>query len=737
MTTPPGVLPEIWAGIESTVNRVGDRYFDQCARNGHWGRWSSDLDRFVSLGIRALRCPFLWEKIAPRGAPQADWTLTDQRLDRLQRLNLRPIAGLVHHGSGPPHTSLIDPGFADGLSAYAAAFAQRYPWVEDYTPVNEPLTTARFSALYGLWYPHLHDAPSFLRALLIQCRAIVLAMRAIRRVNPRARLIQTEDMGRTSSTPRLKYQAEFENERRWLSFDLLCGRVAPSHPMFEYLVKNGIPPEEISFFRDHPTPPDVVGLNYYVTSDRMLDERLESYPECYHGGNSLERYADVETVRASARGITGHKALLDLAHQRYGLPVAFTEVHLGGPREEQLRWLKEAWLAARSARAEGVDARAITVWSLLGAYDWNRLVTQESGFYEPGPYDVRSAFLPRPTALAAMTRSLATTGAYDHPVLATPGWWRRAGRVHYGPARSVGSDAPDAPGETGRLLLVVGARGTLGRAFSRLCGVRGLRHVLLKRADMDIADAGSVAAALEKHQPWALVNAAGYVRVDAAESDAECCYRENTRGPAILADACRRAGVRLVTFSSDLVFSGERNTPYEESDTPRPLNVYGQSKYRAEQRVLEQSPSSLVVRTGAFFGPWDADNFLYHALRTMARGEVFGAAADTTVSPTYVPDLVHACLDLLVDDENGIWHLANDGAITWADLAREVARQSGFDPDLVKGRPFTALGFLAPRPRFSVLGSARARLLSPLGDALQRFMIDRKSATAVEGKAVS
>src|SRR3982750_4169254 len=186
----PGIFPEVWAGIECTVNRVGDRYFDHCARNGHRDR-PEDLDRFADLGIRALRCPFLWETIAPKGVDQADWTDADRRLDRLRRLDLRPIAGLVHHGSGPVHTSLIDPGFAEGLAAYAAGFARRYPWVEDYTPVNEPLTTARFSALYGHWYPHLRDPRAFARALLHQCRGTVLAMERIREVNPAARLVQT------------------------------------------------------------------------------------------------------------------------------------------------------------------------------------------------------------------------------------------------------------------------------------------------------------------------------------------------------------------------------------------------------------------------------------------------------------------------------------------------------------------------------------------------------------------
>ena len=87
-----------------------------------------------------------------------DWGFADERLDRLQNLGIAPIVGLVHHGSGPRYTNLLDDGFAPGLAAHALAVAQRYPWLEAYTPVNEPLTTARFSALYGHWYPHATDA---------------------------------------------------------------------------------------------------------------------------------------------------------------------------------------------------------------------------------------------------------------------------------------------------------------------------------------------------------------------------------------------------------------------------------------------------------------------------------------------------------------------------------------------------------------------------------------------------
>jgi dTDP-4-dehydrorhamnose reductase len=238
---------------------------------------------------------------------------------------------------------------------------------------------------------------------------------------------------------------------------------------------------------------------------------------------------------------------------------------------------------------------------------------------------------------------------------------------------------------------------------------------------MDIGDAASIQTMVEAVRPWAIVNTAGYVRVDDAERDAARCMRENAKGPALLAAECAAHGVRLITFSSDLVFDGKQATPYTEGDAVAPLNVYGVSKAQAERHVLERSPSALVIRTSAFFGPWDEYNFVTLALNALGEGQPFIAADDLFVSPTYVPDLVNASLDLLIDGERGIWHLANDGAISWADFARLAASFAGISNDAVEARPAAALGFIAPRPRYSVMASERGHLMPSLEDALARY----------------
>ncbi|MBC7502582.1 MAG: sugar nucleotide-binding protein [Herminiimonas sp.] len=705
---PSVTRPEIWGGIECTVARIGDLYRNQIVETGHVDR-DDDLAAIAALGIRTLRYPVVWETIAPDRPDQSNWQWHDRRLAQLQALDVKPIAGLIHHGSGPRYTNLLDPAFPELLAAHAERVAARYPWIESFTPVNEPLTTARFSGLYGHWYPHGRDTPTFLRALIIQCRAVVLSMRAIRRITPSAQLVQTEDLGKIFSTPLLRYQADYENQRRWLSFDLLCGKIDRTHPWYRVFLQNGIGARDLDFFLDAQCVPDIIGINHYLTSERFLDERMQGYPDGHKCGNGRHRYADVEAVRVEeTAGQTGPEARLREAWERYGLPIAVTEAHHGCSRDEQLRWLIEVWNAALAIRAEGADIRAVTIWSMLGAVDWNSLLMQRHGFYESGVFDTRCKL--RPTALAAATASLVSTGKFDHPVLDDGGWWRRGDRFYHGASQDVATHAR-AP----RKIAITGANGTLGRAFARICKQRGLAFELLSRDDMDIADTASVEAALKVHGPWALVNAAGYVRVADAEHDAARCFRENAHGAEVLARACAKFDIPYLTFSSDLVFDGMLGRAYVESDAVCPTSIYGNSKVEAERRVADTCPDALIVRTSAFFGPWDRFNFVHAALHGLGAGRCIEASDQLLVSPTYVPDLVHAALDLLIDKASGVWHLANQGVISWHELASRAAQKAGIDTGaLIR----TSDG----QSSMTALSSERGLILPSVDDALQRYV---------------
>ncbi|MFD2161474.1 family 1 glycosylhydrolase [Paradesertivirga mongoliensis] len=724
---------EVWAGIECTINRVRDSYFDQLNYADHYKR-QSDLDLFADLGIKKIRYPILWERHKPEADTNISWDATDRSLNRLKELGIQPIAGLVHHGSGPSYASIETEQFATGLAEFALQVAQKFPWIEYYTPINEPLTTARFCGLYGFWYPHQNTDKDFIRLLMHETKATVLAMRAIRTINPQAKLIQTEDLGKTYSTPLLKYQASFENKRRWLSFDLLLGRVDKEHPLYRYItVKCGVKPEELQFFIDNPCPPDILGFNHYLTSERYIDENLKKYPRHTRGGNGRHKYADVEAVRVDLDEKTGAYQLLREAWDHFKLPMAITEVHLGCTREEQLRWVKEMWDTGNQLKSEGVDMRAITAWAVLGSYGWNKLLTKRKGKYEPGVFDLRAS-QPRPTALAKLIKSLSTGAEFSHPVLESKGWWRKDFRVLYflNNIRKISNES-----KTSQPLLILGKTGTLGNAFARVCELRGIHYQLLDRKDFNLVDLAEMESVIKEKRPWAIVNAAGYVRVDDAETECSNCYTANTHGPANLAILSSRYHFKLLTFSSDLVFDGSKNQSYLESDPVAPLNIYGISKARAEQFVLERDPSALIIRTSAFFGPWDKYNFVTNVLSSLKNQQFVKAASDVLISPTYVPDLVNTSLDLLLDDESGIWHLANRGETTWASLATQVAKLGGFDSNLVTQTPLADFNYPAKRPRYSVLSSERALLMPDLSDSLTRYFYERKVNSSADDLVIS
>ena len=699
--------PEVWGGIECTINRVQNSFRDQIFYSGHYTR-QGDIEAFAALGIKKLRYPVLWEFHQPLQNKAIDWSWIEKQLNTIRDNGVIPIAGLVHHGSGPAFTDLLDKDFPFKLAAYAEAVAKKFPWLRYYTPVNEPLTTARFSGLYGIWYPHIKDELSFTGILLNQLKGVVLSMRAIRKINPKAKLIQTEDLSKTHSTSLLSYQADFENERRWLTYDLLCGKVDEQHFFWNYFLSMGVDKKELEFFLENPCPPDVIGFNYYVTSERYLDENIGNYHCSSHGGNGKHKYADVEAVRVIK--LAGLNVLLKEAWGRYKLPIAITENHLSCTREEQMRWFKETWESCCNLKKQGIDIKAVTVWSLLGAYDWNSLLTCNNNYYESGAFDITTNKI-RKTALGRMVKEIATAGEYDHPVLSAKGWWNK----------NRNENQLMKSGKKENQLLIIGKNGTLGNAFMKICEHRSIPYVALSRRDLDISNEREVRAAIDEYRPWGVINTAGYVKVDDAETFYNECFSVNTIAPGILANTCNIRGIRFMTFSSDLIFDGKKKTPYHETDIAKPLNIYGISKVNGEQVVEKANPGSLIIRSSAFFGPWDSYNFAYAIIDSLRNERSYSVVQDVIVSPTYVPDLANASLDLFIDEEQGIWHLSNEGTVSWADFACAIADRAGYKKHNLLFKNLSEMEWRAQRPLYSVLKSDKGIRLPALDNALERF----------------
>jgi dTDP-4-dehydrorhamnose reductase len=328
-----------------------------------------------------------------------------------------------------------------------------------------------------------------------------------------------------------------------------------------------------------------------------------------------------------------------------------------------------------------------------------------------------------------MVKALANEKDYYHPVLEEEGWWKRPCAVIY---RS--DEQPEkqytSRKKTERPLIIIGKTGTLGRAMERIYSFRGIYNIVLGREDLNITDEAELEEMIKQYKPWAIINTAGYVRVDDAEKDADNCFRVNTKAPELMSRVCERLGVQFVTFSSDLVFDGAKNHPYLESDLVSPLNIYGESKAKAEEVVLKNNPSALIIRTSAFFGPWDKYNFVYNTLQSLKNNEEFSAAEDVTMSPTYVPDLVDTTVDLLLDEANGIWNISNKGSISWATLASEVAQRSGYNHlKNFKPLPLGSMGWVAARPSYSVLNTEKGFELPSWDHALERYFREQECLT--------
>jgi dTDP-4-dehydrorhamnose reductase len=538
-------------------------------------------------------------------------------------------------------------------------------------------------------------------------------MQAIREVSSGATYIQNEDIGKVHATPTLAYEADLQNERRWLTFDLLCGRVDRDHPMWDVL-SEGMTDEELQRYLDEPFPPDIVGFDHYVSSERFLDDALDPYPDRYHSRNGRHRFADVEAVWSLSEGPVGVESLLQEAWDRYRMPLALTEVHLGGTREEQIRWLVESYEAALGVRSRGGDVRAVTTWALLGMYDWNSLMLDPSGFYESGAFDVRGG-TPRETALADTIRALANGGSYAHPVLSVPGWWRRPERLIYRrdgveppPAASgrdvrrteglpseradlhaVGSSRTSHASAATKMALVTNA-GALADAFRTACTSRGLAFEEVEvgpdAAPEDVADA------ITAIRPWAVLDVVG---IGASIGDAfeEGSLSRPLRPATVdrvvgahraVAAAAEQLGVALLVASSWTVFDAGHDRPRIETEPPDARTDLGRAWRRAEAGVLAEAPNALLVRPGPLLGS------------PLVPVDLAGRsdAGSIVVAPAFAPDVANVALDLLIDGEGGIWHLANAGLV--------------------------AIPVAASLRRSCVLGTGRAVLLPTLQDAVER-----------------
>ncbi|MTV24700.1 dTDP-4-dehydrorhamnose reductase [Nitriliruptoraceae bacterium ZYF776] len=257
-------------------------------------------------------------------------------------------------------------------------------------------------------------------------------------------------------------------------------------------------------------------------------------------------------------------------------------------------------------------------------------------------------------------------------------------------------------------VLVTGAGGQLGVEVVRAVRAAGGEVVGLGHAELDLTDAVAVRATLEQERPTLVVNAAAWTDVDGCEADPDRAHLVNAAAVGELADACADVGARLVHVSTDYVFDGRgirgpdgRRRPYRPDDPVDPINVYGASKAAGEVLVRDASVPHLVVRTAWVSGA-AGRNFVTTMLRLADEGRPVRVVDDQVGSPTFARDLAAGLLALAGAGATGTFHLANDGACSWFELARATFEDAGLEVEL---RPIPSSEFPRPaaRPAWSVL----------------------------------
>lgn len=405
---------EIWASPEPTVARVAAATVrDQLAETGHERR-PGDVALLAGLGVAATRYPVLWEKTAPDDPARLDLTWARARLEALRAAGLEPIVTLLHHGSGPAYTGLVDPAFPQLLAEYAGHVARAFPWVRRWTPINEPLTTARFATLYGLWYPNrAEDHPAFGAAIANEALGILLAMERIRAAVPGAELVITEDLQRfTAADAPVGAYVAHKRERMYLSLELVMGRVVPGHALYAYLTETcNVPRARLREIAERAAPPGLVGFNYYPHSERYLFTARSG------------AFENLAAVYVEDRALSP-LPMLRAAHERLGLPLALSEVHVRGTARERVRWLLARHADALALRAEGVPLRALGAWAAFGMVDWHSLLLRRDRVIEDGVFTFAPpGAAPEPTAVASAVAALAAGAAPE--AVDEPGWWER------------------------------------------------------------------------------------------------------------------------------------------------------------------------------------------------------------------------------------------------------------------------------------------------------------------------
>ena len=349
-------------GIENSIPTIknGSVRVDQMEACGHYEKWREDFDCVQDIGLNYLRYgpPIHRTYLAPG---KYDWEFADLTFAELRRRDITPIVDLCHFGVPDWIGNFQNPDFPQLFAQYAAAFAERFPWVQLYTPVNEMFICAMFSAKYGWWNEQLKTDKGFVTALKHIVKANVLAMLEILKHRADAIFIQSESSEYFhADSPAAIHQAELFNSRRFLSLDLNYGRRVDSD-MYEFLLDCGMTREEYHFFLSNRLKQHcILGNDYYRTNEHRV----------------------FENGHTTASGeVFGYTEITRQYYNRYRLPIMHTETNLveGPVGDEAVHWLWKEWANVLRLRNVGIPTVGFTWYSLTDQVDWDTALREQNG----------------------------------------------------------------------------------------------------------------------------------------------------------------------------------------------------------------------------------------------------------------------------------------------------------------------------------------------------------------------
>ena len=365
-------------GIENSYPMItlpnGERKrVDEMEKCGHYIHWKEDFHLVKEMGIEFLRYgpPYFKVHVAPG---KYDWSFTDETFNYLKQMSIIPIVDLCHFGVPDWLGDFQNPDFPEHFVEYAKAFATRFPYLQFYTPINEIFIAATFSGQYGWWNECKSDDRSFVTALKHICKANVMAMQAILKIQPQAVFIQSESSEYFHpENPDCDALATFLNRKRFLSLDLTYG-FPTSVIMYEYLLENGMTRDEYHWFQSHSFIKGscVMGNDYYVTNEHMVHE---------------------DGTTSASGEILGYYVITHQYFSRYKLPVMHTETNIIEPNS--VVWLQKQWANVRKLKHDGVPVFGFTWYSLTDQVDWDSALRNDAGNVNAlGLYDLNRKIRP-------------------------------------------------------------------------------------------------------------------------------------------------------------------------------------------------------------------------------------------------------------------------------------------------------------------------------------------------------